>query len=134
MQQSKTNNHRNNEKIVYLPNQRGQHRNVSADPAEVNNKPKKAFKMQTLGVLAIGIIGVTLATVPLVQAYLESDALTQELATAKELEKEAMQENIQAQEEYKHMQDPEYLADVARRDYYYSKPGEIIFDLGDVQE
>ncbi|MBZ6527059.1 septum formation initiator family protein [Aerococcaceae bacterium DSM 111021] len=133
MQQTKTNNHRNNEKVVYLPNQRGERPNM-AEPVEKKKKPNNAFKMQTLGVLAIGIIGVTLATVPLVQAYWESEVLTQELATAKEQEKEAMQENIQAQEEYKHMQDAEYLADVARRDYYYSKPGEIIFDLGDVQE
>ena len=34
-------------------------------------------------------------------------------------------------QEYLKLQDPEYLAEIARRDYYYAKPGEIIFDLGE---
>lgn len=128
MQQSNNSNRRNTEKVVYLPNQRNRQRNM-AEPLPQPQKAAKSFRIQTVIIMAIGIIGVSLATVPLVQALKESQMVTQELKAVKQEEKEAMQENIQAQEEYKHMQDPDYLADVARRDYYYSKPGEIIFDL-----
>lgn len=104
---------------------------MMAQPPVEKKEVKQAISLRTLSIFAIGMIAIFLATMPLVQAYKEAEMVTQELQAVKEQEKEAMQENIQAQEQYKHMQDSEYLADVARRDYYYSKPGEIIFDLSD---
>lgn len=133
MQQTQNNHRKNNGKVVYLP-KRHVKRRVMAQPQPASNEVKASFNARTLIIFALGIVAVILASVPLVQAYKEAGMVTQELQTVREQEKEAMQENIQAQEQYKHMQDPEYLADVARRDYYYSKPGEIIFDLSDDQE
>lgn len=130
MQQKQKNHRKNNGKVVYLPKRHDTRRMMAQPPVE-KKEVKQAISLRTLSIFAIGMIAIFLATMPLVQAYKEAEMVTQELQAVKEQEKEAMQENIQAQEQYKHMQDSEYLADVARRDYYYSKPGEIIFDLSD---
>lgn len=36
--------------------------------------------------------------------------------------------------DYQRVQDPDYIAGLARRDYYYSKPGELIFELEDATQ
>ncbi|MGX7092073.1 FtsB family cell division protein [Hutsoniella sourekii] len=54
-----------------------------------------------------------------------------EYEEAKFAYQEALDQNRQVQAEYQHLHDSDYLANVARRDYYYSKPGEIIFELGE---
>lgn len=133
MQHSNASRPQRNKKVVYLPN-KGQRGRSMAEV--IPNKPasKQSFGIRTMGIIILGIVVVGLSTFPLLQALSDSQETTQTLKDTKQAEKEAMQENIQAQEEYKHMQDPDYLSDVARRDYYYSKPGEIIFELNDGQE
>lgn len=133
MQSSSSSKLNRNKNVVYLPTQGQRGRKMAEVLPNQQDKPEK-FGKKTVGIMVLGIIGVSLSIVPLIQAINESQSISQTLQTTKQAEKEAMQDNIQAQEEYKHMQDPDYLADVARRDYYYSKPGEIIFDLEDGQE
>ncbi|XJS10308.1 septum formation initiator family protein [Aerococcaceae bacterium WGS1372] len=133
MQPSSSTKLNRNEKVVYLPTHGKKNRKMAET---ISNQQKQAekFSKRTLGIIVIGIVGVSLSIVPLIQAMNESQTIMHTLEETKKAEKEAMQENIQVQDEYKHMQDPDYLADVARRDYYYSKPGEIIFELKDNQE
>lgn len=133
MQTSSSNKQHLINNVVYLPTQ-GQKSRRMAEVRPHQPKQTDKFGNRTIGIILAGIIGVCLSIVPLIQARNESQAITETLQTTKQAEKEAMQENIQAQEEYKQMQDPDYLADVARRDYYYSKPGEIIFELEDSHE
>lgn len=74
---------------------------------------------------------IALAVLPLKQSV-ES----MEKAKAELIETETKFQNIKerahlVQSEYQKSKDPEYMAKIARRDYYYSEDGEVIFDVGD---
>lgn len=80
-----------------------------------------------LSVIAVGVLvslGATLNQTLIIKAEKES-----ELKSAKVAHQQAVEANKQANQAEKLVQDPEYLADVARRDYFYSKNGEILFVL-----
>lgn len=78
----------------------------------------------------VGVIAVAIAGFPMIQTLTHSQEIAENYATTQAMHEQAIQQNRVVQQEYQKMQDPEYLAEIARRDYFYSKPGEIIFDLG----
>lgn len=63
----------------------------------------------------------------------KKQATLEQLTQVQAKHNQAVEKNRQAQQEYNQVQDSEYLEQVARRDYYYSKEGEIIFDLGETE-
>lgn len=65
----------------------------------------------------------------LVQTIQKRSIMLEQLAQVQVAHKQAVNTNREAQQEYQLVKDSEYLAQIARRDYYYSKKGEIIFDL-----
>ena len=67
------------------------------------------------------------------RSYMDATAdqkLAEENLQEAEIQLNKVQEkNAIIKDEYALSQDEEYVAKVARRDYYYSKPDEIIFDI-----
>lgn len=53
----------------------------------------------------------------------------EELARKQEEARQVKQRQIELTEEIKRLHDLEYIGEVARRDYFLSKPGEMIFKI-----
>ena len=84
---------------------------------------------QTKFIIAACIVAMGFCAVPLISTINKTAGFQQEYEKAKVTNQQAVENNRLIQEEYQRVNDPEYLADVARRDYYYTKSGEIIFVL-----
>ncbi|AXY26540.1 hypothetical protein CL176_11335 [Suicoccus acidiformans] len=78
------------------------------------------------GILLIGLSGGQLLQT--LQASQENQAAYEAARASHQV---AVEKNRKTQEEYQRVQSPDYLAEIARRDYYYSKPNEIIFEIGE---
>lgn len=96
--------------------------------AQQRGKYQTAFNV-TLGV--VGLLVIVLTIISLGQTLIEHQAVSAQLASSQATYNQLVETNRQAQQEYNQVLDEAYLAEVARKDYYYSKPGEIIFDLGE---
>lgn len=81
----------------------------------------------------ICVVFVVLASASLMKNVVKRQATLEQLTQVQAKHDQAVEKNRQAQQEYNQVQDDEYLEQVARRDYYYSKDGEIIFDLGETE-
>ncbi|HHY22039.1 MAG TPA: septum formation initiator family protein [Bacilli bacterium] len=80
----------------------------------------------------LGIISVILGSAVLVTINTQASSLNEKLAEKAELEQKLgqLQRNESAlRQEIKNYNDREYIAEVARRDYYLSNEGEILFKL-----
>ena len=102
------------------------------------NKSKKTIKGKYqkqfnffFTVVCLLLIGV--ACFSLINNIGKKQATLEQLTQVQAKHNQAVEKNRQAQQEYNQVQDSEYLEQVARRDYYYSKEGEIIFDLGETE-
>nr|WP_276931758.1 septum formation initiator family protein [Globicatella sulfidifaciens] len=102
------------------------------------NKSKKTIKGKYqkqfnffFTVVCLLLIGV--ACFSLMNNIGKKQATLEQLTQVQAKHNQAVEKNRQAQQEYHQVQDSEYLEQVARRDYYYSKEGEIIFDLGETE-
>lgn len=82
----------------------------------------------------VGIVAILMTGYPMIQTLTHSKEVAHDYAVSQEAHEQAIQQNRSVQQEYQKVQNPDYLAEIARRDYFYSKPGEIIFDLGDGTE
>lgn len=67
--------------------------------------------------------------IPLIKAYLDSKEYQAAYEAEQAANKQAVEQNRLIQADYQRVKDPEYIEDIARRDYYYSKEGELIFIL-----
>lgn len=85
--------------------------------------------IQTKFIVAACVCAIGLCAVPLYKTISNAESYKQEFEKAKATNQQAVENNRLIQEEYQRVNDPDYLADVARRDYYYTKSGEIIFVL-----
>lgn len=65
------------------------------------------------------------------QTRRQENALDEQIESAKSKQGALLEEQRALHQEYQLFTSPDYLAEVARRDYYYSKPGEIIFNIQD---
>ena len=82
-------------------------------------------------IIGLGFAGaVVLTGLPLWQTYQQQTTYEKQLEQAKVEKEQAVQQNRDVFQVTQQLKDPNYLEDVARRDYYYTKPGEIIFELG----
>lgn len=87
------------------------------------------FRHFVFTLLALTVI--VMAIIPLYHTQLEAKKIALEYREAQTENERAISEQRQAFQMAKQLENPTFLADVARRDYYYSLPGEIIFELGD---
>ncbi|MGO4929489.1 FtsB family cell division protein [Fundicoccus sp. Sow4_F4] len=100
-----------------------------AEPIE--SKPSPPKKGRKIALAFIGAAALALAGIPLLRTMSHSTEVARNFEQTQQAHNQTVQQNRAVQQEYLRLQDPEYLAEIARRDYYYAKPGEIIFDLGD---
>lgn len=103
----------------------GNYRKPHKAPTPTPRKPSGLLNWGLICLLAI--MGLGLALNPIMGRW-------QDYQDAQASLYRAQTEYLQAQEDLERLQaeqalvnHPDYLADIARRDYYYSKPGEIIF-------
>lgn len=117
---------RKRSKVTQLRNEYTQTKTVQAHR---ENKFRKQRKRRVAGIAVISGLFIAGLSVNLVKnTQLISDLDAQKAAAAGELEHvEATQENLQ--NEVKKLQDDEYIAKLARSQYYLSKEGEIIFSF-----
>ncbi|MBD3948640.1 septum formation initiator family protein [Tuanshanicoccus lijuaniae] len=102
-------------------------KNNREDYPTQSQQQKKNRVSKIVLLFCLSIIGVS--SWSLWQVIEKKEEMMMQLTQAQTANKKAVEKNRQAQQEYQQAQDEDYLAQVARRDYYYSKPGEIIFDL-----
>ena len=79
--------------------------------------------------LAVSIVG--MAILPLCRTYSEQRKIMEKFKQAQEANNQANSKQIEAKRLAEQLKDPTFLVNVARSDYYYSLPGEIIFELGE---
>ncbi|EPH08785.1 hypothetical protein EKN08_03825 [Facklamia hominis] len=77
----------------------------------------------------VAIICLAFALISCVRAHKALSQSQAQLTEAQTAFKQTQNKYQAVQLEYQRSQDPEYLAKLARRDYFYSKEGEIIFDI-----
>ena len=117
---------RKSSKVTQLRNEYTKTKTVQAHR---ENKFRKQRKRRIASIAVISGLFITGLSVNLVKnTQLISDLDAQKVAAAEELEQvEATQENLQ--NEVKKLQDDEYIAKLARSQYYLSKEGEIVFSF-----
>lgn len=93
----------------------------------VNKQSTKHLKTGFLAVVCLVVL--VILAIPLYKAYLDLQDNEASLKLAQAENQQAVENNRDIQIEYQRVNDPNYLEDIARRDYYYSKKGEIIFIL-----
>ncbi|UUX32886.1 FtsB family cell division protein [Fundicoccus culcitae] len=120
-------NYRKEQKVIHL--------NPSSHQKPINTDVKRSthrFRGFSKALLYIGLLIVlSIFVVPLYQTYTQSQQVKSEYEQAVADNTQAAQRYQTVQDEFQLLQNPEYIAEIARRDYYYSKPNEIIFDLGE---
>lgn len=79
-----------------------------------------------LGILIIGLVGY-----PLFKTIDSTQSVKSQLVEAEKNYQLAQEYYETVKDEHERSQDPEYLAKIARRDYYYTDDGEIVFDIGE---
>lgn len=94
-----------------------------------NQNGKKQMSTYSIVISVMSAVVVLGASWSLFQTLGKQQATMEHLNQAQAVNRQAVENNRQAQQEFQRVQDSEYLAQIARRDYYYSKEGEIIFDL-----
>ncbi|WP_124058186.1 FtsB family cell division protein [Vaginisenegalia massiliensis] len=100
----------------------------------MTSSPKTRSFNATKRIALLGVVAVLITGVPLINTLAQSVSQNTKLEAAKAANKVAIQQNKEVADELQRLKDPSYLAEIARRDYYYSKEGEIIFDLGQDQD
>lgn len=81
---------------------------------------------------ALGLFVITVAVITVLTLQSQNNILQQKLEKKGQLENELAQLQLVERdltEEIKNLNDFEYISEIARRDYYLTKPGEIIFKV-----
>lgn len=113
---------RDNSTSNVVPFNRYQRSKSGTNKSQRNRQPRKWLVM-----VCLACVG--LSSSYFYHALTQKNEYQEKLEVAKRQKREA-RNRLEAKEiEYQHALSPEYLEQVARRDYYYSKPGEIVFDL-----
>lgn len=81
-----------------------------------------------IGLISLAAVIITL--IPLSQSIKRTQEARSELVSAEQAYREIEAFHQTVEGEYKRAQNPKYLEKIARRDYYYTHEGEIVFDLG----
>jgi cell division protein DivIC len=99
---------------------------------KMKHKQKLMRRLMAFGVIALIILGMMLSAVTSQSASLE--ASEEKLAEAKQQLAELEQQQKLSEEELERLKDDEYIADLARKDYFLSEEGEIIFNLPETDQ
>jgi cell division protein DivIC len=120
-------------KIMSVPHKTNVTKLQSSYISEQEEKKKKASRRRRIAVVRFTFFGIVLALFSLVFVYtMHSQAkdIEAKLASKKQLEQKLdklKNQEKELKEEIKKLHDDEYIAELARKKYYLSKDGEIIF-------
>lgn len=122
-------NYSQKNKVVFLDQRQDNFR--QADQVE----PRQVTSLGRLGIIVlVGSLVLLAVGLPIKDSLSQYRSQETELKAVKAEYQQAQQRHLELNEALKRLDDPEYLAEIARKDYYYSKPGEIIFNLEGLQE
>jgi cell division protein DivIC len=94
---------------------------------KMEHKRKLMRRLTAFGAVALIILGTLFSA--LISQNGNLNEKKQELASAKQSLDELEQQQKQSEEELVRLQDDEYIAKLARKDYFFSEDGEIIFNI-----
>lgn len=104
----------------------GEPRAAKSQPAGKRRRTLREKVIASVAAVAVLYCGVSLG-----RTIYQTNAYEQQLVSAKAENEVAIVQQREVTREHQQLQDPDYLEGVARRDYRYSKPGEIVFILKD---
>ena len=96
-------------------------------PQTSNIANESIRKVIIYGLSLLAMVGGSLFVYQANQQQVQQEQI---LMQAKEENAEATAKNRELFQATQQLKDPQYLEQVARRDYYYTKPGETVFELG----
>lgn len=99
---------------------------------KMKHKQKLMRRLAAFAIVALLLVGAMLSAILSQSASLK--AKEQELAKAKQELAELKQQQKFSEEELVRLKDDEYIADIARKDYFLSDEGEIIFNIPESNE
>lgn len=110
------------------------YKNHKSSEVDLSELPDQKMKGQNspskrLFIIFTCILVMCVAAIPLIKTWIQTHEYKAKFEEAKHQNQQAVEANRQIQAQYQQVNNPEYLEEVARRDYYYSKDGEIIFIL-----
>lgn len=118
----------NKKRITQLHNEYTQEKNKKQS---FKQKRQKFFKRRMAFIVSCGVILLSFVTIPLIGNVFEVHALEQERAAA-EQELEELVDHQDELEYYTHLlQDEDYVAKLARSEYYLTQDNEIVFSFPD---
>ena len=94
---------------------------------KMQHKRKLMRRLAAFAAVALIILGTLLSALFTQHSSLEEKE--QELAEAKSTLSELKQQQKESEEELVRLQDDEYIAELARKNYFLSEDGEIIFNI-----
>ncbi|SDI12339.1 cell division protein DivIC [Alteribacillus persepolensis] len=98
---------------------------------EAYTKKRRGLVRRLTALSAVGVIIAVIFTVLLVSQWSTLEAKKSERAELEAQLEDLKAEESRLQEEVQNYQDLDYIAEVARRDYYLTKPGETLFKVPD---
>jgi len=118
----------NESRITQLNNEYTQEKNKENI---IKQKQKKYFRRRMKFIIVCGVILLTFVTIPLVKNMFEVHALEQEKSAAKQ----ELEELVDHQDDLKYythlLQNEDYVAKLARSEYYLTDEDEIVFSFPD---
>ena len=108
--------------------------NVKIEKDSIHKQVKQANSLRTMMIIGTCLFVIGMLAIPLFKAYQTGQVALKDYKEAQANNIQAVENNRIIQAEYQRSNDPSYLEDIARRDYYYSKQGEIIFILPESQD
>lgn len=99
------------------------------DPEVEKNKKNKRRRLKLLGLFMVAFL-IWASSLWLDQREI-LQAKTEELEAVKLKVQEANEKQLDLSYQIKRLHDKDYIAEVARRDYFLSRPGEMIFKVPD---
>lgn len=118
----------NKSRVTQLNNDYTQEKN---NEQSLKQKSQKFFKRRMTFIVSCGVILLSFVTIPLIGNVFEVNALEQEKAAA-EQELEELVDHQDDLEYYTHLlQDEDYVAKLARSEYYLTQDNEIVFSFPD---
>jgi len=94
---------------------------------KMEHKRKLMRRLAAFGAVALVVLGTLFSA--LISQNENLNEKKQELTSAKQSLNELEQQQKQSEEELVRLQDDEYIAKLARKDYFFSEDGEIIFNI-----
>lgn len=123
----------NRPKVVPFETHSSNHKNQPIQPVS-KNQPRPVHLKRGRLFMLVACIMIGLSLWSLLQTFQRHQKAEEALAQTEATLHLTQDQFQQVKAEHERSQDPDYLAKLARRDYYYSKDGELIFDIRDEGE